>query len=55
MLTFSKGPNRVSVSLLSHLKTETDPVFETLFSSYLEFQAMDKVHKPSDSGIYFRI
>jgi hypothetical protein len=30
---------------------ETDPVSEALlFSSYLEFQMMDKVQKPSDSG-----
>jgi hypothetical protein len=28
--TFSKGPNRVGVSLLSHLKTERDPVSKTL-------------------------
>jgi hypothetical protein len=28
--------------------TETDPVSEKLFSSYLEFLALDKVLKPSD-------
>jgi hypothetical protein len=39
-LSFSKGPNRVGVSL--HLKTETDQVFETLFSHYFEFRTMDK-------------
>jgi hypothetical protein len=33
-----------------HLKTEADPVFvNVVFSSYLEFWTMDKVHKPSDS------
>jgi hypothetical protein len=35
-----------------HLKMEIDPVSETLFSSYLESQMMDKVHKPSDSECY---
>jgi hypothetical protein len=46
-LPLSKGPNRVSS--FPHLKTETDPVSETLFSSYLEFRKMDKVQKHSDS------
>jgi hypothetical protein len=27
--------------LPSHMKTETVPVYETLFSSYLEFQTME--------------
>jgi hypothetical protein len=32
-----------------HVKTETDPVSETaVFSSYLEFRTVDKVHKPSN-------
>jgi hypothetical protein len=31
---------------------ETDPVSETLFSSYLEFRTMDKVQEPSDSDVY---
>jgi hypothetical protein len=31
---------------------ETDPVSETLFSSYLEFRTMDKVLKPSDPEWY---
>jgi hypothetical protein len=34
------------------LKTETDPVSETLFSSYLEFRTMDKVQKPTHSECY---
>jgi hypothetical protein len=37
------------VSPSSHLKTETDSDSETMFSSYLEFGTMDKIHKPSDS------
>jgi hypothetical protein len=38
------------VSPCSHLKTETDPVSETLvLSSLLEFKKMDKVFKPSES------
>jgi hypothetical protein len=31
-----------------HLKKETDPVAE-MFSSYLENQTMDEVHKSTDS------
>jgi hypothetical protein len=30
------------------MKTGTDPVSETLSSSYWEFRAMDKVQKPGD-------
>jgi hypothetical protein len=37
---------------ISHLKTEIDPVSETLFASYLEFLTMEKVWKPSDSECY---
>jgi hypothetical protein len=38
------------VSPSPHLKTETDPVsLNVVFSSHLEFQPLDKVHKPSDS------
>jgi hypothetical protein len=34
-----------------HLKTETDPVSETLCSSvFLEYQTMDKVQKPNTPG-----
>jgi hypothetical protein len=32
----------------SHLKMETDPVSETVFSSHLEFWMMRGIHKPSD-------
>jgi hypothetical protein len=32
-LALSKGPNRVGVFPL-HLRTETDPFFETLFASF---------------------
>jgi hypothetical protein len=35
-----------------HMKAETDPVSETLFSSYLEFRAMAKVHNPNDRVTY---
>jgi hypothetical protein len=31
------------------METKTDPVSETLFCSNLEFQTMDKVHKPVDA------
>jgi hypothetical protein len=34
---------------LKWLKTETDPVSETLLSIYLEFQTMKNVHKPNES------
>jgi hypothetical protein len=37
------------MSPFPHMKMETDPVSETLFSSYLEFRTMDKVLKSSDS------
>jgi hypothetical protein len=33
----------------THLKTGTDPVSKTLFSSYLEFRTTGKVQKLSDS------
>jgi hypothetical protein len=39
----SKGPNRVSVSL-SHLRTETDPVYETL--CFLVFRIPDYGQSP---------
>jgi hypothetical protein len=35
-----------------HLKTETDPLSETLFSRHLEYRTMDEVHKPSYSEYY---
>jgi hypothetical protein len=45
------------VSSSPHLKTEIDPISETLFPrfrnvvfpSYLQFRTMDKVQNPSDS------
>jgi hypothetical protein len=43
------------MSTFSHLKTETDTVSETLFSSYLEFRTKDKVHKPGDSDHELRV
>jgi hypothetical protein len=51
-IAFSKGPDKVDVSPSPLLKKETYPVSETLFSSYLEFRTMPKVHKPSDSEWY---
>jgi hypothetical protein len=30
---------------------ETNPVSKTLFSSFVEYQTMDKVQNPSDSGM----
>jgi hypothetical protein len=36
-----------TLSLSPQLMTETDQVFETLFSNYLELKTMDKVQKPS--------
>jgi hypothetical protein len=35
-----------------YLETETDPVSEKLFSSFLEFRMIDKVQKPTDSEHY---
>jgi hypothetical protein len=34
------------------LKTETGPIFEKLFCSYLEFRTMDTAHKASDSEVF---
>jgi hypothetical protein len=42
-LGHSKGPNRVGVSLLSIKDGNSRNI---VFSSYLEFQAMDKVTNP---------
>jgi hypothetical protein len=39
-----KGPNRVDAPL-SHLKTETDPVSESLCSLFLEYRKVGKAHK----------
>jgi hypothetical protein len=50
-LAFSKGPKWVDVSLFLTLGWK-HPVSKTLFSNYLEFRTMVKVHKPSDSECY---
>jgi hypothetical protein len=48
-LALSKGPNRAGASLPSPADGNR-PIFRNVvFSSYLEFLAMDKVHKPSNS------
>jgi hypothetical protein len=47
----SNGPNRVCVSHHPHLRTETVPVSETLWS--LEYRTMDEVQKPSNSKWIF--
>jgi hypothetical protein len=48
----SKGPNRVGVSL-PHLRMETDPVSEMLYSVvFYEYWTMDEVQKPSNSECY---
>jgi hypothetical protein len=48
----SKGPNRVGV--FPHLRTETDPVSETLCFSlvFRKIRTMDKVQKPNISVCY---
>jgi hypothetical protein len=49
-LCLSKGPKRVGISPPAHLRIETDPISKTLcFLVLLEFQAMNKVQKPSNS------
>jgi hypothetical protein len=49
-LVVSKEPSRAGVSLPS---PEDGSSFQNvIFSSYLEFQMMDKVHNPADSGYY---
>jgi hypothetical protein len=48
-LALSKGPKRAGVSLPSPEDGNTSSLRNVVFSSYLEFQTMDKVHKPSDS------
>jgi hypothetical protein len=46
------GLNRVGV-FLPHLRTETDPVSETLCSS--EYWTMDKAQKPSNSDYFLPV
>jgi hypothetical protein len=43
-LALSKGPNRVGVSPLPHLRTETDPVSETL--CFLVSRILDNGQSP---------
>jgi hypothetical protein len=38
-----------TVGLPPNVTKETNPVFETLLSSYLEFRTKDKVHNPSET------
>jgi hypothetical protein len=45
----SKGPNKVRVSLLPPEDGNRSSFRNVVFSSYLKFRTMDKVHKPSDS------
>ena len=50
MLALSKGSNTVGVSLPLHLRTEADPVSETLcYLVTLDFRTVDKVQKPISS------
>jgi hypothetical protein len=53
-LALSKGPNTVGVSLTS-LEDGNESSFRNVvfFSSYLEFEAMDILQKPSDFELYF--
>jgi hypothetical protein len=48
-LALSKWPKRVGVSP-HHLKTEIDPVSETLFSSFLEYKTTDKYQKKTSNS-----
>jgi hypothetical protein len=48
VLALSKGPNRVSVSLASLEDGKRSSFRNVVFSTYLEFRTMDKVHKLSD-------
>jgi hypothetical protein len=49
MLALSKRPNRVGVSLLSPEDGNRPSFRNVVFSSYLEFQTIDKMHKLRDS------
>jgi hypothetical protein len=50
---FIRDPKRVGVSHRPHLRTETDPVFETLpCLFFVEYRTMDKVQNPSNSECY---
>jgi hypothetical protein len=49
MLALFKGHNGVYISLLSPENRNRHSFQNVAFSSYLEFQKMDKAHKRSDS------
>jgi hypothetical protein len=49
-LALSKGPSRVSVLLPSPEDGNRPSYPNVVFSSYLEFETMDKVQKASGSG-----
>jgi hypothetical protein len=51
-LALSKRPNWVGVCLLSPEDRNISSFRNVLFSIYLEFRTVDKVHKPSDSKCY---
>jgi hypothetical protein len=51
-LTLSKVPNNVGVFLLSPENGNRSSFRNVMFSSYLEFRALDKVQKPSDSEVH---
>jgi hypothetical protein len=48
-LAFSKGPNKVGVSLHSPEDGNRSSFRNIVFTSYLELQRMDRVGKPIDS------
>jgi hypothetical protein len=48
----SKGPNGAGVSVLSHEEVNRYSFRNVVFSSYLEFRIMDKVHIPRVSVLY---
>jgi hypothetical protein len=50
-LALSKGPNRLGDSFPSHVGGNWSSFRNVAFSTYLEFRAVDKVHKPSDSEL----
>jgi hypothetical protein len=51
-LALSKGPNKVDVSLPSPEDRNRPSFRNIVFSTYLEFLTMAKIHKPSDSEWY---
>jgi hypothetical protein len=49
MLAISKKPKGVDVSFLLPEDGSRSILLKVVFSSYLEFLTMDKVHEPGDS------